>query len=150
MARSRTKRDYVSTINKGKSNDRRPFPYYPWGTSLHTSLPTLLYLHSNIRCRLPLLCSLASREYSGPGTVLLTGTILLLPSHCPEGSSFFVAFFHAEGHWVDCLKLVQETGPDHELGHNCASLRPRQELVSPKSDPAVGQSISHPAALFLE
>ncbi|KAJ5819484.1 hypothetical protein N7474_005075 [Penicillium riverlandense] len=32
--------------------------------------------------------------YSGPGTALLMGAILLRPSHCPRGSLFFFPSFH--------------------------------------------------------
>ena len=98
---------------------------------------TLLHSHSTysnlapvisttlLDCRQPLARSFDSREYSGPGTALLMGAILLLPSHCPVGSFFSVAFFDPQSHWVDCLKLVQETCPYHELSHNCAGLWPR-------------------------
>lgn len=64
-----------------------------WANFTAHLLPTLFDLHSYTGCRLPLLCSLVSREHSGPGTALLTGAILLLPSHCPAGSFFSVAFF---------------------------------------------------------
>ena len=42
--------------------------------------------------RLPLTCSLGSRECGGSGTALLKGAILLLPSHCPKGPYFLTLF----------------------------------------------------------
>ena len=72
---------------KTKMNAIYPWPHSRPGSRL-AGCPSLLHppLSNRPSCRLPLARSLGSREYSGPGTALLLGAIILLPSHCPRGS----------------------------------------------------------------
>ena len=77
-------------LDPTESQNERHLPLVPPMTrvpphQVHRPLPRPLLSNRPV-CRLPLVRSLGLREYSGPGTALLLGAILLLPSHRPRGS----------------------------------------------------------------
>ena len=95
---------------KTKMNVIYPWPHSRPGSRLagYTPLPHTLLSNRPI-CRMPLACSLGSREYSGPGTALLLGAILLLPSHCPRGS-LSLLLCHPLPRRLQPLDRLPETG----------------------------------------
>ena len=107
----------ANMINTRKSQNERRLPLaHPRPGSrvarVHTPFPRPLLSNRPI-CRLPLARSLGSREYSGPGTALLLGAILLLPSHCPRGS-LSPLLCHPLPPRLKPLDRPPETGPEDQ------------------------------------